>query len=263
MIHETAIIDKNAIIPDNCEIGAYTIIGEGVKLGENVKISSHVYLEHCDIGENTIISPFASIGSAPQDYGYKGEKTKAIIGKNCIIREYVTVNRSSGENTNTIVGDNCMLMTSSHVAHNCTIGDHVIMANAAILGGHISIGAYAFIGGLSVFHQNIRIGQGCIVSGDSAARQDILPFSKSDGRPATPHGINTLGLKRRGFTLEQRTNLKNAFKIIQFSKLTFPQIADKIEAEIPQDENVKHLAEFIRTSKRGISGGSLMISGDD
>ena len=187
MIHNTAIIDKTAIIPESCEIGPSTIIGPNVKLGENVKILANAYLEHCEIGDNCFIAPFASIGTPPQDYGYKGEPTKTIIGKDSIIREYATINRASGEGKSTNIGEGCMIMTSAHVAHNCQIGDHVILANLVTLGGHIHIGDYAFIGGMSVFHQNVRIGEQCIVSGASAARQDVLPYSKSAGRPAAPH----------------------------------------------------------------------------
>ena len=257
MIHNTAIIDKTAIIPESCEIGPSTIIGPNVKLGENVKILANAYLEHCEIGDNCFIAPFASIGTPPQDYGYKGEPTKTIIGKDSIIREYATINRASGEGKSTNIGEGCMIMTSAHVAHNCKIGDHVILANLVTLGGHIHIGDYAFIGGMSVFHQNVRIGEQCIVSGASAARQDVLPYSKSAGRPAAPHGINSVGLKRRGFTLEQRSRLKNAFKILEHSGLPFSKAIDRVEAEIENDEYIKNLINFIRTSERGISGKIL------
>ncbi len=257
MIHNTAIIHDTVNIPDSCEIGPNTIIGEGVKLGENVKILGNAYLEHCEIGDNCFIAPFASIGTPPQDYGYKGEPTKTIIGKDTIIREYATINRASGEGNTTNVGEGCMIMTSAHIAHNCQVGDHVILANLVTLAGHIHIGDYAFIGGMSVFHQHVRIGEQCIVSGVSAARQDILPYSKSAGRPAAPHGINSVGLKRRGFSLEQRTRLKNAFKILEHSGLPFSKAVDRIEEEIENDEYIKNLINFIRTSERGISGKIL------
>ena len=213
----------------------------------------NAYLEHCEIGEGTIISPFASIGSAPQDLGYKNEPTKSIIGKNCIIKEYATVNRGAKEGTATIVGNNCLLMTSSHVAHNCVIEDGVIMANLATLGGHCHVGYGAWLGGMSVYHQNIRIGEMCIVSGFSAARMDCLPYVKNDGRPATPHGINAIGLKRRGVPAESRENLKQALKILQSEKYLITKACDVIEQEVPQDEYVQKFVQFIRDSKRGIS----------
>lgn len=263
MIHNTAIIDKTAIIPESCQIGPNTIIGEGVKLGENVKILANAYLEHCEIGDNCFIAPFASIGTPPQDYGYKGEATKTVVGKNSIIREYATINRASGEGNITKVGDNCMIMTSAHIAHNCEVADNVILANLVTLAGHIHVGQCAFIGGMSVFHQHVRIGEYCIVSGASGARQDILPYSKSAGQPASPFGINSVGLKRRGFTLEQRSRLKNAFRIIEHSGLPLSKSVEKIEAEIENDEYIKNLINFIKTSERGISGkfvGNKQIS---
>jgi len=257
MIDKTAIISKNAIIPESCTIGPATIIGDNVKLGENVKILANAYLENCEIGDNCFIAPFASIGTPPQDYGYKGEPTKTIIGKDSIIREYATINRASGEGNVTKIGDHCMIMTSAHVAHNCQIGDDVILANLVTLAGHSHVGKCAFIGGMTVFHQHVRIGEYCIVSGASAARQDVLPYSKSAGRPVAPHGINSVGLKRRGFTLEQRSRLKTAFRILEHSGLPFSKAVNKVEEEVPSDEYIKKLIEFIRTSERGISGKIL------
>ncbi len=253
MIHNTAIISPDAIIGEGCEIGAHVVIGENVKLGSSVKLMPNVYLEHCEVGSGTVISPFASIGTAPQDLGYKNEPTKVIIGENCVIKEYATVNRGAvGDGDATIVGNRCMLMTSSHVAHNCVLEDDVILANLATLGGHCRVGKGAFIGGMSVFHQNIRIGEMCIVSGFSASRKDIPPYCKADGRPPMVHGINSIGLKRKGFSLEERTNLKNAFKIFDSGEYTATKACEVIEQTIPMDEHVKKLVEFVRSSKRGV-----------
>ena len=251
-IDKSAVIAKSAVIPDSAYVGPNVVIGENVILGENVKVIANAYLEHCEIGEGTTISPFASIGTPPQDLGYKNEPTKTIIGKNCLIKEYVTVNRASGEGNDTRIGNKCLLMASSHVAHNCQIEDEVIMANLATLGGHCKVGFGAFLGGMSVFHQNVRIGEMCIVSGFSASRMDILPYCKGDGRPPVPHGINVIGLKRRGLTLEERTNLKHAFKIICSGEYTVLKAADIVEDTIPQDKYIKKLVDFIRTTKRGI-----------
>lgn len=253
MIDKRAIISDDAIIGKNVTIGANAVIGENVKLGDNVIIMPNAYLEHCEIGEGTSISPFASIGTAPQDLGYKNEPTKSIIGKNCIIKEYATVNRAATEGDATIVGDKCMLMTSSHVAHNCVVEDEAILANLATLGGHCHVGFGAFLGGMSVYHQNIRIGEMSIMSGFSAARMDVLPYCKSDSRPAIPMGINSIGLKRRGVSPESRAALKEAFKIIKSEKYTISNACDVIEAEVVQDEYVKKFVQFIRESKRGIS----------
>ena len=251
-IHPSAVIDSSAIIPESVFIGPNVVIGKDVVLGENVQVVANAYLECCEIGDNTVISPFASIGTPPQDISYKNEPTKTVIGKNCLIKEYVTVNRASGEGNVTRVGNKCLLMASSHVAHNCELEDEVILANLATLGGHVKVGFGAFIGGMSVFHQNVRIGEMCIISGFSASRMDILPYCKGDGRPPVPHGINVIGLKRRGITLEERTNLKRAFKIIQSGDYTVLKAADVIEDTLPQDKYTKNLVEFIRTSKRGV-----------
>ena len=144
-------------------------------------------------------------------------------------------------------------MVSSHVAHNCVLESEVILANLATLGGHIHVGKGAFIGGMSVFHQNIRIGEMCIVSGFSAARQDILPYCKGDGRPALPKGINVIGLKRRGVSLEDRTNLNRAFKLLLCKDLNTSQAIEKIVQTVPENKYIKTLIEFIQTSKRGVT----------
>ncbi len=252
-IHNTAIISKTAIIPESCEIGPNVIIGEDVVLGENVKIIANAYLEYCEIGEGTIIYPFASLGTAPQDLSYKGQKTKAIIGKNCIIKEYVTINRAAGEDgAVTRVGDRCLFMASSHVAHNCVVEDEAIFANLATIGGHCQVGKGAFLGGMSVYHQNVRIGEYAIISGFSASRMDIPPFCKADGRPAILHGPNTIGLKRRGFSPEERKNLREAFKLIQSRTHLLSDTVKILEEQYKDDKNVMRLAEFIKTSKRGI-----------
>ncbi len=263
-VHKTAIISDNAIIPTSCEIGPNVIIGENVKLEENVKIIANAYIENCEIGEGTIIYPFASIGTAPQDLSYKGQKTKAVIGKNCIIKEYVTINRAAGEDgAITKVGNKCLFMASSHVAHNCVIEDEAIFANLATIGGHCKIGKGAFLGGMSVYHQNVRIGEYVIVSGFSATRMDIPPFAKVAGAPAILHGPNIIGLKRRGFSPEEIKNLREAYKLIEARVTTLTHVVNELEEKYPTDQNIKRLIEFIRTSKRGIYLGRANKLNDD
>lgn len=252
-IDKTATIHKSAQIGQGVIIGPNVVVGENVKLSDGVKIIANAYLEHCEVGENSIIFPFASIGTQGQDLGYKGEPTKAIIGANCQIRENVTVNRASGEGNSTIVGDKCLLMTGSHIAHNCVLEDEVILANLVTLAGHIHVGYGAFIGGMSVFHQNMRIGELAIISGFSAARQDILPFSKGEGRPPVPRGLNVVAMKRRGVSQEDRTILNNAFKVIISEDLNTSQAIAKIQAELPTNKYVDRMIEFIQTSKRGVT----------
>ena len=252
-IHKTAIIADDAIIPASCEIGPNVVIGEGVVLGENVKIMANAYLEHCEVGDGTLISPFASLGTAPQDLSYKGQKTKSVIGKNCIIKEYVTINRAAGEEGSiTKVGDKCLFMASSHVAHNCVVEDEAIFANLATIGGHVHVGKGSFLGGMSVYHQNIRIGDYVIISGFSGCRMDVPHFAKAAGYPASLHGANVVGLKRRGFSKEELANIRSAYKLIQSKKTTMTNVANMLEEEYQNDKNVLRLVEFIRASKRGI-----------
>lgn len=252
-IHNTAIIHNTAQISDNVEIGPNVIIGENVILKDGVKIIANAYLEFCEIGEGTIISPFATIGTPPQDLGYKNEPTNVIVGKNCLIKENVTINRASGEGKSTVVGDKCLLMVGSHVAHNCRLENEVILANLVTLGGHVQVGFAAFVGGMSVFHQNIRIGEMSITSGFSAARQDILPFSKCDGRPARPAGLNVVALKRRGVSLEDRTTMNNAYKIMISKDFNTTQAIEEIQKQGFVNPYVEKMIEFIRTSKRGVT----------
>ncbi len=254
MIHSSAIIDKSAQIAEDVEIGPNVIIGKNVILKSGVKVLGNAYIECAEVGEGTIINPFASVGTAPQDLGYKGEDTKVIIGKNCLIKENVTINRAAacGDFT-TRVGDKCLLMVGAHVAHNCILEDEVIMANLATIGGHCQVGYGAFIGGMSVFHQNVRIGKMSIVSGFSAARQDILPYSKADGRPAYPNGLNVVGMKRRGISQEDRTILNRAYKILVSPEYNTTQAVEKVIAEVEKNKYVDEVIEFIKSSKRGVS----------
>ena len=249
-IHPTAIIDETAKIHESVEIGAYAIIGKNTVIEEGCKIGENANIQFAHIGKNTKISPFASIGGEPQDLGYKGELTGVIIGENCWIREFATVNRASGEGY-TIIGNNCLLMAYTHVAHNCVLGDNVIMANAATLGGHCHVGFGAWLGGMSVFHQNLRIGDMAIISGDSASRMDIIPYCKAEGIPCLPVGLNAIGLRRKGVDKESRDAIHKAIRILRNEQYNTTQALELIEQEFKGNEYVDKLVDFVRTSKRG------------
>ena len=210
-IHPSAVIHSSAVIGEGVIVGPNVVIGEDVKIGDGTRIIANAFIEFAEIGKNCTISPFSTIGSEPQDLGYKGEETKVVIGDNTIIKENVTIHRGAacGDFT-TRIGSKCLLMVGSHVAHNCVLEDQVILANLVTLGGHVHVGFGAFIGGMSVFHQNIRIGKMAIVSGFSASRQDILPYSKGEGRPPVPRGLNVIAMKRRGVSQEVRTATNQA-----------------------------------------------------
>ncbi|MBR5555116.1 acyl-ACP--UDP-N-acetylglucosamine O-acyltransferase [bacterium] len=253
MIDKTAIIHPTAQIADDAIIGPYVVIGENVKIGHRTRVISNAHIEFAEIGDDCTISPFATIGSEPQDLGYKGEPTKVVIGDGTIVKENVTIHRGAacGDNT-TRIGKKCLLMVGSHVAHNCVLEDQVILANLVTLGGHVHVGFGAFVGGMSVFHQNVRIGDMAIISGFSASRQDILPYSKGDGRPAYPRGLNVIALKRRGVPQEVRTAINEAFKLLISDECNTTQAIEKIKAEIPMNEYIEKMIDFVKTSKRGV-----------
>ncbi len=252
-IHPSAVIHPSAEIGEGVIIGPNVVIGEDVKIGNGTRIIANAYIEYTEIGENCTISPFSTIGSEPQDLGYKGEKTKVVIGNDTIIKENVTIHRGAacGDFT-TRIGNKCLLMVGSHVAHNCVLADQVILANLVTLGGHVHVGFGAFVGGMSVFHQNIRIGDMAIISGFSASRQDILPYSKGEGRPPVPRGLNVVALKRRGVSQEVRNNMNLAFKYLISEEYNTSQAIEKIKSEIPMNEYIENMIEFIQSSKRGV-----------
>lgn len=253
MIHPSAIIHESAKIAEDATIGPNVVIGENVVIGSGTRVIANAYIEFAEIGKNCTISPFATIGSEPQDLGYKGEPTKVVIGDDVIIKENATVHRGAacGDFT-TRIGNKCLLMAGTHVAHNCVLGDQVIMANLATLGGHCHVGFGAWLGGMTVFHQNVRIGDMAIISGFSASRMDILPYSKCDGRPAAPKGINIVAMRRRGFSKEDRINTNAAFKILVSPEYNTSQAIEKIKAEIPMNQYIEKMIDFIQTSKRGV-----------
>ena len=252
-IHPSAVIHPSAQIGEGVVIGPNVVIGEGVKLGRGTRVIANAYIEFAEIGENCTISPFSTIGSEPQDLGYKGEPTKVVIGDGTIIKENVTIHRGAacGDFT-TRIGSKCLLMVGSHIAHNCVLEDQVILANLVTLGGHVHVGFGAFVGGMSVFHQNIRIGDMAIISGFSASRQDILPYSKGEGRPPVPRGLNVIAMKRRGVSQEVRTATNEAFKLLISEEYNTSQAIEKIKAEIPMNEYIEKMIEFIQSSKRGV-----------
>ena len=253
MIDKTAIIHPSAQIAEDAIIGPYVVIGENVKIGSGTRVISNAHIEFAEIGERCTISPFATIGSEPQDLGYKGEPTKVVIGNDTIIKENVTIHRGAacGDFT-TRVGNKCLLMVGSHVAHNCVLADEVILANLVTLAGHIHVGFGAVNGGMSDLHQNMRIGEEAIGSGFSASRQDILPYSKGEGRPPVPRGLNIVAMKRRGVSQEIRTATNEAFKLLISEDYNTTQAIEKIKAEIPMNKYIENMIDFIKTSKRGV-----------
>ncbi|MGL4393517.1 MAG: acyl-ACP--UDP-N-acetylglucosamine O-acyltransferase [Fusobacteriaceae bacterium] len=255
-IHSTAIIEEGAIISEGVKIGPYCIVGKDVKLGKNTVLQSHIVIEGItEIGENNLIYSFASIGKASQDLKYKGEPTKTIIGNNNTIREFVTIHRGTTHRFETVVGDNNLLMSYAHVAHDVIVGDNCIFSNNATLGGHVVVEDGAIVGGLTPVHQFSRVGAYSMTGGACAITQDICPFMLAHGTPARIFGVNTVGLARKGFSEEQISNIKKAHKIIFRSKLPMKDILKYLKEDFGDDENIKHIHDFIVVSNenRGLA----------
>ena len=251
MIHKTSIIDKNAKISQTAKIGPYTIIGSNVEIGDEVEIHSHVNIVgNTKVGKGTKIFPFASVGSQPQDLKYKGEKNSLIIGKNNIIREYVTINPGTkGGGAITKIGDNCLFMISSHVAHDCQIGNDVVIANNVPLGGHVTIEDSVIIGGNSAVQQFTRIGRLAMVGGMTGVLKDVIPFGLSFGNRNYLKGINLIGLRRNKYENKKIIELNEAYKKI-FSSKNLHENLSKINGEFKDNKLVQEVTEFISKDKK-------------
>ena len=253
-IHPTAIVSPHANLEEGVEVGPYTIIGADVHIGKNTIIGSHVVVEdHTDIGEDCRIFQFSSLGGAPQDLKFKGEKTRLIVGNHNTIREFVTINRATSADIGvTIIGNHNLLIAYCHVAHNCKLGNHIVMANAATLAGHIHVEDFAIIGGLTGIHQFTRIGAHSIIGGASAVTKDIPPYIMAAGNHAKPYGLNTVGMKRRGFKEETIMALKDAYRLIFRSSLLLTVAIERVKNEVADTSEVRHFIDFIQKSERGI-----------
>ncbi len=253
-VHPTAIVLPGAELGVDVEIGPYCIVGQHVKIGDRAKLVAHVYLDgRTTIGAETVIWPFASIGTQTQDLKFKGGVTYVEIGERTTLREYVTVNSGTNEGDITSVGNDCHIMAYSHVAHQCSVGNGVIMSNASTLAGHVVVEDDAVIAGMCGVHQFVKIGRMCMLGGCSKATQDIPPFMLADGNPATVHGLNTVGLQRRGVSQESRSRLKEAYRLLYRSELSTRQATERIRAELPASPELEHLLAFIAASERGIA----------
>ncbi len=255
-IHPTAIIESGAKIGANVTIEPYAIVKENVVLNDNVVIKSHVYIDgYTSIGEGTTVWPSASIGTQTQDLKYNGEKTFVNIGKNCHIREFVTINSSTEENSEVRVGDNCMIMAYCHIAHNCIIGNSVVMSNCATLAGHVLVEDYAIIGGFAPIHQYVRIGEYAMVGGMSRVGHDIPPYTIGGGIPFRIGGLNVVGLKRHGFPMETRNILSKVFKVFYRAELRLTEAIERVNKDVDSIPEVEKWLHFCKgNSERGIMG---------
>jgi UDP-N-acetylglucosamine acyltransferase len=254
MRHPTAIIHPNAKLADDVQVGAYSIIGEHVEIGSGSTIGPHVVITgHTRIGKNNQIFQFCSIGEVPQDKKYAGEATRLEIGDNNVIRESCTFNIGTVQDVGvTRMGNNNWIMAYVHVAHDCQIGNNVIFANSTQLAGHVVIDDYAILGGFTGVHQFCQIGAHVMTAVGTVLLHDIPPYVKVSGSPAAPHGINSEGLKRRGFTGDALAGIKRAYKTLYRSGLTLEEAKVQLGQQIVEHPEVRIMADFINRSQRGI-----------
>lgn len=256
MIHQLTNIHPNAQIGANTTIDAFTSIEEDVIIGEGCWISSNVTIMNgARIGNNVKIFPGAVISAVPQDLKYKGEKTLAIVGDNTIIREFVTINKGTVAAMKSEVGKNCLLMAYVHIAHDCIVGNNCILANCATLAGHITIDDYAIIGGMSAVHQFVNIGSHVMISGGSLIRKDVPPYVKAAREPLSYVGINSIGLKRRGFSDESVVMIQNIYRILFQQNKNVGRGVTQILEQIPECPERNMVLNFIAKSERGIMKG--------
>lgn len=249
-IHPAAKIAPSVVIDPFVTIEQNVEIGEGTRIGSNVTI-----MEGARIGKNCTIFPGAVISGIPQDLKFRGEDTLAIIGDNTTIRECVTVNRGTAAKGKTVVGSNCLIMAYSHVAHDCVIGDNVIISNATQIAGEVVVDNFAVIGGGTLIHQFCHIGPHVMIQGGALVNKDIPPYVKSAREPIAYAGVNSIGLRRRGFTSEVIRDIQEIYRYLYLSGLNNTDAVERIEAELPATKERDEIILFVRNSKRGIIRG--------
>jgi len=243
-IHATAVVDAGAQLADGVEVGPWCIVGPGVVLHENVRLVSHVVVQQdTTVGARTVIHPFSVIGGDPQHGGYKGEPVRLEIGQDNVIREHCTFNRGTpGDRKLTTIGSNGLFMTGAHVGHDAIVGDNVTMANHATLGGHSRVGSRVFLGGLCAVHQFGRVGQGAIVGGLAAVTRDVIPYGSAWGNHAQLHGLNLIGLKRKGYGKADIRRMLAAYRDLFEGQGTF---ADRLEAVANDYADLPEIMEIV------------------
>ncbi|MCM2327284.1 MAG: acyl-ACP--UDP-N-acetylglucosamine O-acyltransferase [Lysobacter sp.] len=253
-IHPTAIVDPRARLAAGVRVGPYTVIDGDVEVGEGTTIGAHCVLTgHTTIGRDNRIFHFCSVGEANQDKKYRGEPTRLVIGDRNTIREYCSLNRGTAQDRGeTTVGSDNWIMAYCHIAHDCVVGDHAVFANNATLAGHVWIGDHTVLGGFTGVHQFVRVGAHVMAGVSSVVLQDIPPFVTVAGHPCSPHGINSEGLRRRGFTPEALAALKRAYRTLYKSGLTLADAKAELARQAATASEVGAIVEFLATSTRGI-----------
>ncbi|MFT4697509.1 MAG: UDP-N-acetylglucosamine acyltransferase [Flavobacteriaceae bacterium] len=249
-VHPGAKIAKNVVIEPFTTIHNNVIIGEGTWIGSNVTI-----MEGARIGKNCNIFPGSVISAIPQDLKFQDEDTTVVIGDNTTLREYVTINRGTVDRGKTVIGKNCLIMAYCHVAHDCIVGDNCIFSNNSTLAGHVTVGDYVILAGMTAVHQFCTLGNHAFITGGSLVRKDVPPFVKGAREPMSYVGINSIGLRRRGFTSEKIREIQNIYRLLYQKNYNTTQAAGIIEAEMEATPERDEILQFIKNSKRGIMKG--------
>lgn len=256
MIQPLSYIHSEAKIADNVVIEPFACVHKNVEIGAGTWIGSHVtIMEGARIGRNCRIFPGAVISGIPQDLKFAGEETFVEIGDRTVIREYVTISRGTRERGTTTIGSNCLLMAYVHVAHDCNIGNHCILVNAVQIAGHVAVGDWAIIGGSTSVHQFVKIGSHSMVAGGSLVRKDVPPFTKAAREPLSYSGINSIGLRRRGFDNDKINEIQEIYRHIYLKGLNNSKALDVVELQMPVSKERDEIINFIRSSDRGIMKG--------
>ncbi|MCA1817506.1 MAG: acyl-ACP--UDP-N-acetylglucosamine O-acyltransferase [Acidobacteria bacterium] len=249
-VHPTAVVHKGARLGEGVRVGAYAVVEDDAEIGDGCEIAAHAVIKRFTrLGARNRVFEHATLGGEPQDVKFRGEPSRLVVGDDNLIRESVTLHRASGEGEATVVGSRNFLMIGVHVAHNCSIGDDNVFANGAALAGHITVEDHAFLSNDVGCHQFIRIGRYAMIGGKAKIVQDVLPFFTTDGNPARVRGLNSVGLRRAGISAESRRALRRAYRLLFRERL--PLASALAAVEELDDEHARHLADFIRNSRRG------------
>jgi UDP-N-acetylglucosamine acyltransferase len=253
MLHPTAIVHPAAELGENVEIGPYCVVGEHVSIGSRTVLQAHVIVNGwTSIGQDCLLYPFCTVGAASQDRKYTGERAYTRIGNRTILREYVSIQRATGHDEVTAVGDDCLLLAYVHIAHNCILGNGVTMSNLAQLAGHVHVGDSVTIGGQTGVHQFTRIGRHAMVGGMSKCTKDVPPFFLVEGNPCEPYGLNSVGLRRADFTVEERNEIKRFYKLLYNPKLNVSQATEAMKEQVTTDPGREIIAFLEAPSQRGV-----------
>ncbi|MGB6520709.1 MAG: acyl-ACP--UDP-N-acetylglucosamine O-acyltransferase [Candidatus Cybelea sp.] len=253
MLHPTAIVHPSAEIGKSAEIGPFCIVGEHVMIGAGTVLQAHVVVNGwTKIGDACQLYPFSTVGAASQDRKYAGERAYTRIGNRTTLREYVSIQRATGQDQVTAVGDDCLLLAYVHIAHNCILGNGVTMSNLAQLAGHVQVADYVTIGGQTGIHQFTRVGRHAMVGGMSKLTKDVPPFFLVEGNPCQPYGLNSVGLRRAAFSVEDRQEIKRFYKLLYDPKLNVSQATEAMKAQVTTDPGREIIAFLEAPSERGV-----------